>query len=66
MAAYEGPMVRICLPPAESPCLVQTPPLPVENPGVRAGVRGWGDDAVGRDAQNTATSHHGEFREQVG
>jgi hypothetical protein len=49
--SHEGPMVRIRLPPAESPCLTQTRPLQVENRGFRAGVRGWLGDWVGRDAQ---------------
>jgi len=39
MVAFAGPMVRICLPPAASPCLTQTRPLQVENRGFRAGVR---------------------------
>jgi hypothetical protein len=33
-------MVRIRLPPAESPCLAQTGPSPAENSGFPAGVRG--------------------------
>jgi len=34
-----GLLVRSRLAPAESPCLTQTRPLPVENRGFRAGVR---------------------------
>ena len=43
-------MVRIQLPPADSPCLAQTQPLPVENRASRAGMRGWVGGAVDRDA----------------
>jgi hypothetical protein len=42
--------VRIHSPPADSPCLAQTQPLPVENRASRAGMRGWVGGAVGRDA----------------
>ena len=46
-----GPVVRIHLPPADSPGLAQTELPQVENRGFPAGVRRRAGGAVGRDAQ---------------
>jgi len=46
----EGPMVRIHLPPADSPSLARIRFRRSRTPAFRAGVRGWLGDRVSRDA----------------
>ena len=61
MAAYKGPMVRICLPPAESPRLAGFLPSPGEKPAFRAGV---GARQVQRGQQRRVS--RGALRRQAG
>src|SRR5690348_1669153 len=49
-------MVRIPLPPADSPSLSRIHFRKSRNPAFRAGVRGWLGDRVGRDAQGVSIS----------
>ena len=52
----QGPMVRIHLPPADSPSLARIRFRASRTPAFRAGVRGWLGDRVGRDAQGVSIS----------
>jgi hypothetical protein len=53
---YAVPMVRIHLPPADSPSLARIRYQASRTPAFRAGVRGWLGDRVGRDAQGVSIS----------
>src|SRR5215471_7703077 len=60
LAGLREPMVRIHLPPADSPSLSGFPPPLLEKPRFSAIVAAVRGGSVGRDAQSPATSRRGE------
>jgi hypothetical protein len=62
-----GPMVRIHLPPADSPSRACIRYRASRSPAFRAGVRGWLGDRVGRDAQGVSISRQpARIRSKIG